>query len=86
MPGWQVLAPPSLGIVAFCYRPSGMPPEEADALNRNIAARIAADGRSMVSTTVLHHRLVLRLCTINPRTSETDILETLALLDDAAQS
>ncbi len=86
MPGWQVLAPPSLGIVAFCYRPSGMPPEEADALNRSIAARIAADGRSMVSTTVLHHRPALRLCTINPRTSETDILETLALLDDAAQS
>ena len=35
----------------------------------------------MVATTVLRGNTVLRLCTINPRTTEEDLDETLARLD-----
>jgi aromatic-L-amino-acid decarboxylase len=45
-----------------------------------IAARIASAGYAMVTTTILNGRTVLRLCTINPRTSESDIRNTLDLI------
>jgi aromatic-L-amino-acid decarboxylase len=45
-----------------------------------IAARIASAGYAMVTTTILNGRTVLRLCTINPRTTESDIKNTLDLI------
>ena len=38
------------------------------------------DGHAMVSSTRLGGRVVLRLCTINPRTTPQDIESTIALL------
>jgi len=51
-----------------------------DDVQSAIAARISADGSAMVSTTELNNRTVLRLCTINPRTTESDIKRTLNLI------
>jgi hypothetical protein len=34
----------------------------------------------MISTTTLRGRVVLRMCTINPRTAEGDVRETIARL------
>jgi hypothetical protein len=44
------------------------------------AAAISADGFAAVTSTSLAGRSVLRLCTINPRTTEADIAETLERL------
>jgi hypothetical protein len=38
---------------------------------------MARDGFALPSTTVLGGRVVLRLCTINPRTTDEDIERTL---------
>lgn len=51
-----------------------------DDVQSAIADRISSDGYAMVSTTQLNNRTVLRLCTINPRTTESDIEETLNLI------
>ncbi len=40
-----------------------------------------ADGFAMLSTTSLGGRPVLRLCTINPRTTDEDIVATLRRLE-----
>jgi hypothetical protein len=48
-----------------------------DDVQSAIADRISSDGYAMVSTTQLNNRTVLRICTINPRTTESDIEETL---------
>jgi glutamate/tyrosine decarboxylase-like PLP-dependent enzyme len=50
-------------------------------INEAIAQRCLADGFAFVVTTKLRGRAVLRFCTINPRTTETDIRETLRRLD-----
>jgi len=44
-----------------------------------------ADGFAMVSSTVLRGQTVLRMCTINPRTIEADVRETIKRLDDISK-
>lgn len=46
---------------------------------------LIADGFAMVATTVLRGRTVLRLCTINPRTTEADLEATIARIEWLAQ-
>jgi hypothetical protein len=57
-----------------------------DALNRAIAARMQEQGFALVLTTELRGTTVLRLCTINPRTTEEDIAKTVESLDKHAQN
>ncbi len=57
-----------------------------DALNRAIAARMQMEGYALVLSTELRGQTVLRLCTINPRTTEEDISKTIAALRVAARS
>ncbi|MGZ4180176.1 MAG: pyridoxal phosphate-dependent decarboxylase family protein [Solirubrobacteraceae bacterium] len=73
-PSWEVVTPAQLGIVTFAGR--GWSAEEHSAA----AAGMAADGYAAVTSTVLRDRQALRLCTINPRTTESDIEQTLRLL------
>lgn len=68
-PGLEIVTPAQLGIVTFSAG------DDPDA----IAARISAGGYAVPSTTVLRGRTVLRLCTINPRTTDEEIARTVAL-------
>ncbi len=68
---WQVVTPAQLGIVTFALRGADHAQHTAS------ADRLGRDGFAAVTTTRLHGRSVLRLCTINPRTSEDDVAETL---------
>jgi aromatic-L-amino-acid/L-tryptophan decarboxylase len=73
-PGWEVVTPAQLGIVTFA-RPDWSAEEHAAA-----AAAMAAGGYATVTSTVLRDRPALRLCTINPLTTESDVEETLRRL------
>jgi aromatic-L-amino-acid/L-tryptophan decarboxylase len=73
-PGWECVTPAQLGIVTFT-RPEW---SAADHLER--VAALTEDGFAAITSTTLRGRPALRLCTINPRTSEADIAETLARL------
>jgi aromatic-L-amino-acid/L-tryptophan decarboxylase len=74
-PGWEVVSPARLAIV--CFRRTGHDDAQTDAM---VAATVA-DGYAAPSTTVLEGRSVARLCTINPRTTEADILGTIERLE-----
>ncbi len=63
--------------MTFSYRLDG---PDADAVNKAIVEALIADGHAMVSSTRLGGRTVLRLCTINPRTTTQDIESTIALV------
>ena len=63
--GFEIVTPASLGIVTF-----GAPDPDG------LAAAMVADGYAAPSTTVLRGRTVVRLCTINPRTTDQEIDET----------
>jgi len=65
-PAFAIVTPASLGIVTF--RVAG-----GNARNAELAELAVADGYVAPSSTVLRGRTVLRLCTINPRTTDDEI-------------
>ena len=71
---WEVVTPAQLGIVCFAHRGS----DAADHAAR--AARVSQSGFATLSSTMLKDRSALRLCTINPLTTEDDIVQTLEML------
>jgi aromatic-L-amino-acid/L-tryptophan decarboxylase len=73
-PFWELVTPAQLGVVTFTGG------DLDGAHHRAAASALAADGFAALTTTQLHGRTVLRLCTINPRTTEFDIAETLRSL------
>ncbi len=79
-PAWAIVTPAQLGVVTFAR--VGATTEQHVAA----AAAITDDGYAAVSTTTLRGRTVLRLCTINPRTTEADLEETVVRLGQAFAS
>lgn len=73
-PGLEVVTPAQLGIVTFAG--IGRP----DAAQVAAAAAMTESGYAALSSTVLRGRTVLRLCTINPRTTQADISGTVSYL------
>lgn len=77
---FAVVTPAQLGIVTFALAGGD------EATHREAAARLAADGYAAVTATTLGDRSVLRLCTINPRTTEADLRGTLERLAGRADA
>ncbi|MDO4266711.1 MAG: aminotransferase class V-fold PLP-dependent enzyme, partial [Eubacteriales bacterium] len=76
-PGWELISPAKLGIVNFRYiSNTSIPEAELDDINQKIAREISESGYAQIFTTQLHGKRVIRLCTINPQTTEEDIRET----------
>jgi aromatic-L-amino-acid/L-tryptophan decarboxylase len=75
---WEVVTPAQIGVVTFALRGGGKPNHE------RAARRLAESGFAAVTSTMLKERSVLRLCTINPLTTEDDIRETLKRLEAAS--
>lgn len=84
-PNWTVVTPAQMGIVTFRYEPPSLSASEADALNQSLVDALIEDGTAMVSSTKLRRRTVLRMCPINPRTTEEDIERTIQKLADIAK-
>lgn len=85
LPDWEVVSSASIGIVTFRYIPTRCN-TSIDAINQQIVNQIVSSGLAMLSTTILKGRKVIRMCTINPRTTEEDILQTIIQLNDIAKS
>jgi aromatic-L-amino-acid decarboxylase len=79
MTGWEIVTPAQMGIVCFRYE------EADDAAHLRLVQSILKDGFALITSTVLQGRTVLRTCTINPRTTEADIEDTLDRLDRLAR-
>lgn len=79
---WTVVSPASLAIVAFR---STLATDDAAALHADIVREMYREGFAMLSGTTLGDTPVLRLCTINPRTTEEDIDRTIERLSAAAR-
>jgi aromatic-L-amino-acid/L-tryptophan decarboxylase len=71
--GWEIVTEAQLGIVSFCRRDPDDSPDEAQARLLRVVVAMQAEGVAAVSSTVLHGRTALRMCTINPRTTESDV-------------
>jgi len=81
-----------MAVVTFRFVPQGQQDgsmesaRRIDALNRAIAACMQEQGFALVLTTELRGQTVLRLCTINPRTTEEDIVKTVEALEKHARN
>ncbi|MFP4570643.1 pyridoxal phosphate-dependent decarboxylase family protein, partial [Rhodosalinus sp.] len=71
---WEVVTPAQLGILCFALRGADA------AAHERAARRVSESGYACVTTTALGGRSVLRLCTINPLTTEADLRGTLERL------
>jgi len=80
-PIWEITSPAQLGIITFRYAPPGKTEQELNTINGEIAKKTIGDQFAMLTTTELKERLVLRLCTINPRTTREDIEKTIERLE-----
>jgi glutamate/tyrosine decarboxylase-like PLP-dependent enzyme len=78
MPRWEIVTPAQMGIVSFRRRGAD------EAFYRTLHDAMLRDGFALATSTVLNGRTALRLCTINPRTTEADIEQTLDWLDALA--
>jgi aromatic-L-amino-acid decarboxylase len=76
-PCWEIVTPAQMGIVTFRYVPLSRSSAEVDAINRQLVEDMNVDAFAMVGLAVLKGRIALRVCTINPRTTEADIRETI---------
>jgi glutamate/tyrosine decarboxylase-like PLP-dependent enzyme len=75
LPKWEVVTPAEMGIVTF--RRAGAPEAYYHALHN----AMLADGFAFLSSTILNGATALRMCTINPRTTNQDVVDTLAWLE-----
>ena len=76
-PGWEVVTPAQLAIV--CFRREGTD-------QTRLAAAMVDDGFAAPSTTEVGGRVVLRLCTMNPRTTFEDVERTIERMEEVSGS
>lgn len=86
---WQITSPAQLAVVAFRYRPqAGEAPLEdhqIDHLHATLIDRLIEDGTTFLSSTVLAGQSALRMCPINPRTTDEDLERSVARLSELAR-
>jgi len=85
-PDWEIATPAQIGIITFRYRPPGFEQVDTDAATGEIVKKMLAGKYAMVTSTELNSRPVLRMCTINPQTSEEDIRKTIQELKRLGES
>ena len=84
-PDFELMAEPTLSIVAFRYRPRNGPTDEDGLarLNRRIVNRLVGSGAFFLAPTLLKGRTAMRTAIVNFRTTEDDLR---ALVDEAARA
>jgi aromatic-L-amino-acid decarboxylase len=73
----EILSPAEMGIVAFRFG-------NDDALQTKLVDLMLRDGFAFLTSTTLKGVTALRLCTINPRTTKDDIVQTIDRLEKFA--
>lgn len=81
----ELLAPVTLGIVCFRRRFPGLTEEAVDQLNRRLVTALEASGTAALSTTALRGRFAIRMCILNPGTTQEDVMRVLEWFERAPQ-
>jgi glutamate/tyrosine decarboxylase-like PLP-dependent enzyme len=78
---WRIVTPATMGIVTFRYVAEGRSENEVNEIHRRMVEMMAKDGFAFANSTALRGQTVMRLCTINPRTTEDDVRATIKQLE-----
>lgn len=76
--GWEILSPAQMATVCFRFG-------DNDDVQTQLVDAMMRDGYALLTSTTLRGVVSLRLCTINPRTTEQDIVGTVERLDKLAR-
>ena len=71
---WELVTPAKLGILTFARCGAG--PQD----HERLVAQLTEEGWATLSSTTIKERTVLRMCTLNPLTTDEDIRGTLGRL------
>lgn len=77
---WEVVTPAQLAIVTFRYKPADGDEALADQVTDELSGALAANSFAFASTTRLLGKTVMRLCTNNPRTTASDLRQTVQIM------
>ncbi len=83
---WEIVTSASLAVVTFRYLSPSLAAEEIDALHGRVVEAMLADGYALATSTVLNRRPALRFCTINPRTTDSEMAETVRRMTEIART
>jgi aromatic-L-amino-acid decarboxylase len=72
-PGWELAAPPSMGVVCFRCLPQGLSAERVDAFNVSIVQAVNDSGVAYLTHTRLRGRIAMRVGFGNVRTTEEHV-------------
>jgi len=81
---WQMISPATMGIVTFRFVPPDASEKRINEIHKRMVEAMAEDGFVFANSTALRGQTVMRLCTINPRTTEEDIRATIEKLEQLA--
>jgi aromatic-L-amino-acid/L-tryptophan decarboxylase len=73
-PNWEIVSPAQMATVCFRFG-------RDDQLQTQLVDAMLRDGFAFLTSTTLKGATSLRLCTINPRTTDQDIIQTVKRLD-----
>lgn len=76
--GWEILSPAQMGVVCFRFG-------QNDELPGRIVAEMLREGYAFLTSTKIKQAVCLRLCTINPRTTDQEMIESVRRLDECAR-
>jgi glutamate/tyrosine decarboxylase-like PLP-dependent enzyme len=80
MADWEIASRAQMAVVCFRLRRGD------DDLHARLVEAMLRDGFALCTSTTLRGRTVLRMCTINPRTTEQDIVDTLDRINSLASA
>ena len=78
---WRIISPATFGIVTFRFVAGVRSDGEVNEIHRRMVEAMAEDGFAFANSTSLRGQTVMRLCTINPRTTEDDVRATIKQLE-----
>ncbi|GFN15236.1 hypothetical protein AtubIFM56815_005696 [Aspergillus tubingensis] len=82
---WEIVTPSNMAVINFRFSPPGKSAEAIDEINSLVSKRMAAQNIAIVLTTRIRGVVCLRMCTINPQTTDDDIRDIVGALDQNAR-
>ena len=77
---WTIVTPAQMAIVTFQYQPADGDEALANRVTDELSGAMAANGFAFASTTQLKGKTVMRLVTNNPRTTPSDLRQTVQIM------
>ena len=77
---WSIVTPAQMAIVTFRYQPTDGDETLAERVTDELQGAMAANGFAFASTTKLNGKTVMRLVTNNPRTTPSDLRQTVQIM------